>query len=228
MSQSHISCIIPVYNTEAYLAEAIDSILAQTFAPQQIIVVDDGSTDNSAAVAKGYGDRITYVHHEHAGIATTLNHGVRVAGESFLAFLDADDLYHPEKLQRQMQQFEQQPDLELCTCHAHNFWSPEIPESQRDQDPKLLESRANQIITWLARRSLFDAVGPFDESMVLGAPTDWFFRSQDHGTVTQTLGDVLASRRLHLNNSTRRDRAGHLDAILMLTKKRIAAKKGSP
>ena len=97
MDQPLISCIVPVFNGERYLGEALDSILAQTYRPLEIIVSDDGSTDGTAAVVASYGECVKYLWQVNAGEAAARNLGSSAAGGHFLAFLDADDLWHPEK-----------------------------------------------------------------------------------------------------------------------------------
>lgn len=98
MSTPEFSVIIPVYNNEATLARALDSVLSQSYPAHEIIVVDDGSTDRSAKVASSYGDRIRYLFQPNAGVSAARNHGARTASGDWLAFLDADDLYYPDRL----------------------------------------------------------------------------------------------------------------------------------
>src|SRR5688572_23408840 len=100
-----ITCIIAVYNGERYLGEALDSILGQTYQPLRVVVADDGSTDKTAEVAAHYGARIIYLHQSNQGYAASKNLGLNAAQGDFVAFLDADDLWHPEKLERQMARF---------------------------------------------------------------------------------------------------------------------------
>jgi len=111
MEISLISCIVPVFNGERYLGEALDSILGQTHRPLEIIVADDGSTDRTATVAAGYGDQIRYLYQPNAGTASACNLGLGAARGGFIAFLAADDLWHPEKLMRQMVRFRERPEL---------------------------------------------------------------------------------------------------------------------
>src|SRR5690242_4967891 len=93
-----VTCIVPVFNGERYLGEALDSIFAQGHQPLEVLVVDDGSTDGSAAVAKSYGDRVRYFFQPNAGPAAARNLGLEAARGEFIAFLDADDLWHRDKL----------------------------------------------------------------------------------------------------------------------------------
>jgi glycosyltransferase involved in cell wall biosynthesis len=96
-----ISVMIGVYDAERYLAEAIDSVFAQSYRPLELIVVDDGSDDGSGEVARRYGDKLTYARQENAGNGSARNHAVRLASGDLFAFLDADDRFLPGKLARQ-------------------------------------------------------------------------------------------------------------------------------
>src|SRR5262245_10754564 len=97
-----VSCIVPVYNGEAFLGEALASIRAQRHRPIEILVVDDGSTDGTAAVVMAADAGIRYMRQDNAGGAAARNRGIGMARGTFVAFLDADDLWPPEKLERQI------------------------------------------------------------------------------------------------------------------------------
>jgi glycosyltransferase involved in cell wall biosynthesis len=128
MDQPLISCIVPVYNGELYLGEAIHSILAQTYRPLEVIVVDDGSRDGTYDVAANYGDRLRYVRQANAGPGAARNHGLNLARGEYVAFLDADDIWHPEKLMRQMDRFRARAELQISVTHIQNFWILELQE----------------------------------------------------------------------------------------------------
>jgi glycosyltransferase involved in cell wall biosynthesis len=113
-----VSCIVPVFNGERFVAEALESILAQTYRPIDVIVADDGSTDGTAAILSGYGGRIRVVTQPTAGPAATRNLGLEAARGEFVAFLDADDVWHPEKLAKQVRRFAARPGLQACVTHA--------------------------------------------------------------------------------------------------------------
>jgi len=205
MNPPLISCIVPVFNGERYLGEALESILRQTYRPLEIIIADDGSTDGTAAVVARYGDQIRYLQQENAGPAAARNLGLSAVRGEFVAFLDADDLWHPEKLARQMARFEARPDLEMCVTQAQNFWVPELREfGARHRDHlgfrEALEGLS--LCTLLARKSLFSTIGDFNTEFSTGEDTDWFFRTFEHGAVLESLPDVLMYRRLHRGNIT--------------------------
>lgn len=101
-----ISCIVPVYNGEKYLDETLDSIFAQTYRPLEVIVIDDGSTDGTGNLVKARTEEVIYVLQDNAGPAAARNVGIATASADYLAFIDADDLWLPDKLTRQMELFD--------------------------------------------------------------------------------------------------------------------------
>src|ERR1044072_212389 len=113
MKRASVSVVIPTYNSGPYLLEAIDSLLAQTLLPSEIIVVDDGSSDDTPARLKDYRGRIRYIYQENMGVSAARNRGIEAANGDFIAFLDADDIWHPRKLEFQMETFARIPALGL-------------------------------------------------------------------------------------------------------------------
>src|SRR5215471_18905764 len=112
-SNPRVSVIIPVYNCEQYLAEAIQSALSQTGSTLEVIVVDDGSTDASAEVARSFGSRVRYCYQANAGIGAARNCGIAMAVGNLYAFLDADDRYVKGKLAKQIAVLEDDPSLDM-------------------------------------------------------------------------------------------------------------------
>lgn len=109
------SVIIPVFNGEATIARAIESVLEQTFAAEEVIVVDDGSTDGTAQVVRRYGDRVSYVRQNNAGVSAARNNGAGCARGQWLAFLDADDWYYPDRLLWHADFISRDSDLDFLT-----------------------------------------------------------------------------------------------------------------
>lgn len=206
LSPALISCIIPVFNCEKYLAEALESVFAQTYSPLEVIVVDDGSTDDTCEIIAAFASWIKYFRQPNAGPAAARNQGIKLAKGRFLAFLDADDCWHPEKLSRQMEAFQANTELEVCVSHIQNFQSDELKGSTEDE----LASRhfrpfpGNVCPTLLAKKEVFEKTGLFDETLRTGEDLDWFLRAKDAGIVKEMLADVLLYRRLHKNNLTKR------------------------
>jgi glycosyltransferase involved in cell wall biosynthesis len=202
-----ISCIVPVYNGQAYLGEALASIFGQSYRPLEVIVVDDGSTDGTQQVLAEYADRVTCLWQPNAGPAAARNLGVEAMQGEFVAFLDADDLWHPEKLARQMARFQDRPELELSLTHVTNFCPPELVADETWRDPRYHRPwQGYACQTLLTRAETFRSVGQFDPALRLGEDIDWFLRAREQGRLIELLPDVLVHRRLHQHNLTRAQR----------------------
>jgi glycosyltransferase involved in cell wall biosynthesis len=214
-----VSVIIPVYNCERYLADALESVLGQRHRPIELIVVDDGSIDGSADVARKYADRIRYCYQANRGIGAARNTGVDLATGTYLAFVDADDLWTEDKLERQMEALEACESLDIVFGHVQQFVSPELPDALRrrlrcpsDKMPGRLPG------AMLARRDAFFRVGYF--SLAIGEAVDWTLRARDRGLKSTVLPDVVLKRRLHATNSallhrdTQREYVRYLKAAL--------------
>ena len=214
-----VSCIVPVFNGERFLREALDSIVEQTHRPLEVVVVDDGSTDNTPQIAASYRD-VRLVRQANAGPAAARNRGLRETRGQLVAFLDADDLWRPEKLERQVGRFIRRAELGLCFTHGRNFWAPEL----REEEARLREHRiARPMPIWLpstllARRRVFDAVGGFDESLRFGHSTEWLLRARAEGIVVEMVPEVLYRRRLHGGNRSRRMSTESRDEFLRIVK----------
>lgn len=211
---------MPVFNGERYLREALDSVLRQTYRRLELIVVDDGSTDGSPAIVASYGDRLRALQQANAGPAAARNRGLRAMRGDFAAFLDADDLWHPEKLARQMARFAESPVLDACVTHLRNFWIPELAdEAARFRDHRIARPVPAYLpSTMVARRRAFDLVGTFDASLRFGHSTEWFLRAAARGAVVEALPEVLYSRRIHHANRSRKMHAESREEYLRLVK----------
>ncbi|WP_309386011.1 glycosyltransferase family 2 protein [Cerasicoccus frondis] len=223
-----ISVLIPAYQAEKYLAETLASVHAQTFSPAEIIVVNDGSTDATGDIASAHGASI--IHHEtNLGISDAVNHGIAQCRCEWVAFLDADDLWLPEKLSRQVERLNQLGKAAEHTCvftHLEQFISPDL--SSEEKAKIVLE---NTILpgaiksTLLMHRSVFDRVGKFDRKWRVGDFIDWYARAKELGIGEAMLPDVLARRRIHASNMSRKDHSERKDmaAILLQSIKRRRA-----
>jgi len=218
VSAFDISCIVPVYNGERFLAEALDSILAQTHQPGEIIVVDDGSTDGTPNILASYGKQVRYERQENAGPASARNAGLDLARGDLVAFLDADDVWHREKLALQRARFEERPELQFVLGHVDNFWMPELrDEEERIGDHQLKRSLPGYVFqAMLARASVFDIVGRIDPALRISEDSDWFSRAQACGTPMEIIPETVVYRRFHSANMSRNQnvlRPGLLDVV---------------
>ena len=127
----------------------------------------------------GLGSRVRYVKQSNKGPATARNLGLSLATGDFVAFLDADDLWHPEKLERQLARFQARPELDYCVTHCQNFWIPELEiEAEKYQNHRISRPMPGYVTqTLMARHALFEAVGLFDSALGHGDSTDWFLRA---------------------------------------------------
>jgi len=217
-NNSLVSVIIPVYNGERYLAEAIESVSAQTYRPIEIIVVDDGSTDNSADVAKSFTNfQVRYCYQTNSGQGAARNRGVDLARGSFLAFLDADDVWLADKLTSQMMAFENNPDLDMVFGHVSQFHSPEI-----DVHLKAKMNREEQRMsgyfagTMLIKRESFLRIGPFATHWRIGEFIDWYSKAMEKGLKNFILPKVVMRRRIHSANMGIRERSSQTDYVRIL------------
>ena len=199
-----VSVIIPVFNGAAYLAEALESVFRQTRPPDEIVVVDDGSTDATAAVARRFGGRIRYVSQEHAGIGPARNRGLRESTGSLVAFLDHDDLWTEEKLDLQVRALEASPATGMVFGLVEEFVSPELPAHERAR-LYLREGRHPGYLVgaMLARRSAFAAAGDFPAAFRAGEFVDWYLRAVEVGVRHTLLPRLVLRRRLHMTNTGR-------------------------
>ncbi len=195
-----ISVIIVTYDRAHFLRDALESVQKQTFKDYEVILVDDGSTDNTKEIAERY-EGISYIYQEHGGISKARNTGVKAARGKFIAFLDSDDLWKKDKLQKQVDYLHVHPDSRIVFTLFRNF--TDIPEDKLDRRQKdLLQT----VIDWclptaLIDRSLFDEIGLFDEAMEYGEDTDWVFRLKFCKiNVEHCVDEVLYLRRVHSSN----------------------------
>jgi glycosyltransferase involved in cell wall biosynthesis len=212
-----LSVVIPVWNGERYLAETVESVLRQGVPATEVIVVDDGSTDRSGEVAASFGPPVRVVRQERGGVAAARNRGVEIAQGEFLAFLDADDLWLPEKTRLQFAALDADPKLDMSFGSVRQFHSPEIsPELKKslkgdgDVLPGIYAG------TMVIRRMTFERVGPFETAWRAGEFIDWYAKAMELGLKSAVLPEIATLRRLHENNMGRRERASRSDFVRIL------------
>jgi glycosyltransferase involved in cell wall biosynthesis len=181
-----ISVIIPTYNYGHFISQAIESVLAQTYPAAEVIVVDDGSTDDTADIVKAFGDPVKFVKQENSGVCEARNRGVRESTSDLLAFLDADDIYLPTSLEKQAALFLNDSELGLVHCGLRLF-----DHETGDTISEILEGGeenvADNLLLWegpviagpgaiVVQRDAFASVGGFDTAMKVGEDWDFCYR----------------------------------------------------
>jgi glycosyltransferase involved in cell wall biosynthesis len=202
-----VSVVIPVYNGARYLGEAIRSVLAQTKPPGEILVVDDGSTDASVDIARGFGPGVVCITQSHAGLSAALNEGIERARGALLAFLDADDLWTTSKVARQLHALAVDDALEAVFGQVEQFVSPELDPASTPAIPPGRRWMPGWVLgSMLIRAAALRRVGAFDVRWRIGPFIDWYLRAQDAGLRATMLPEVLLRRRLHTDNLGTRER----------------------
>jgi len=230
--QPTISVIIPVYNGERFLAEAIQSVLDQTLRPDEIIVVDDGSTDETGQIVAGLVKNapvpIRYICQANSGPSIARNAGVHAAVGDLLAFLDADDIWLPTKLNKQVHMLHEHPELGYVGCHVRpqlvfrEEWPATLNWAYWESQPPSYTSSALLIL-----RSTWEQVGPFDPNRRLGEDADWVMRARDAGVQAAVVSEALLVKHLHDRNLSHQAAAmgGDLVAALHNSLRRKKAKR---
>jgi glycosyltransferase involved in cell wall biosynthesis len=211
---SSISVVIPTYNYGCFIAEAIESALSQTVAPTEVIVVDDGSTDDTEDIARSFGERVRYIKQENAGVCIARNRGVSRSTGDYIAFLDADDRWEPTKLEKQLEKFENDPEIGLVHCGMRHFdgKTGEILGLLVDGQEGWV---ADDLLLWekpvvnvsgsvvMVTRKAFDAVNGFDARQKVGEDWDfcyWVARKFKIGFIPEPLVNYRIHARAAHNN----------------------------
>ena len=212
-----VSVLITVYNGARYLREAILSALGQTYRPLEVIVVDDGSDDGSADVARTFGDAVRVVSQARASIGVARNRAVGMARGEHLAFLDADDRFVPDKIERQMDAVLADPALDAVFGHVREFVSPDVPPDVAARlRPPAGPTPWPSTSLMLVRRSAFHRVGGFSTTLRVGVGLDWYARATERGLRMLVLPMVLLERRLHAENNGLREVASRMEYTRVL------------
>ena len=201
MAEPTVTAAIPVRDGEAYLAEAIESILAQSRPCDQVIVVDNGSSDRSAEIARGFAPAVELVEEPRPGIGAARNAALRAAGGDLVAFLDADDLWEPEKTALQLAALDADPELQLAFGHVRQFVSPDL--TGVDAEALRVPSAPQPglyIGTMLARRAAIEAIGPWSEEVRISDGLTFLLRAKELDLGQAMLPQTVTLRRLHGDN----------------------------
>jgi glycosyltransferase involved in cell wall biosynthesis len=225
-----VSAIVPVFNGRDYLGAALQSILAQDYGNLEVIVVDDGSEDGTAAVARSY-DAVRVLSQENRGHAAAKNTGIAAARGEFLGFLDADDLWEPGKLTAQVAHLAAHSDVGAVVCRQRIFADPGTTLPGWLEERLAREHIAGAPAAFipsalLARRTALEQVGGFDVRFRHGNDSDWFFRARDAGVRVDVLPEVLIARRFHSSNLSYETNAMQAD-LLRVVKASFDRRRGA-
>lgn len=210
MNYPLVSVIIPNYNYGRFISEAIDSVLAQTYRNIEIIVVDDGSNDETSEVLKIYNDKLKWVKQSNQGVANARNNGVGESRGKFIAFLDSDDIWFPEKIEKQIKIFLSDDEIGLVHCgfvdfdNNGNFFEEHLDglegwvalDMLRYQKKSILGGGSAVLVT----KKAFDKVGGFDQSVSPAEDWEFYYRVARHYKVG-LIPEVLLKYRVHGNNN---------------------------
>lgn len=221
-----VSVIVPVYNGERFLAAALESVLAQDYEPLEVIVVDDGSEDGSAAIARSFTG-VVYLYQPNQGPSAARNAGIAAARGEFLAFFDADDLMMPSKLSVQVGYLLEHPDVGCVLCRQKIVLEPgTAPPAWLKWDPIFGDLGGVQPMSAIARASVFRQWGGFNPAYRIAVGMEWLGRLRDAGIKIAVLSEVLMYRRIHGSNLTHQNRAMR-DGLLRGLKGKIDRKRAS-
>jgi glycosyltransferase involved in cell wall biosynthesis len=213
MSSTRVTALIPTYDSGKYICDAVDSVLAQTFPAHEIIVVDDGSTDCTREVLAKYKTKIKYIRQVNAGPPAARNTGIARATGEFIALLDSDDLWVPQKLKLQMNYIDRHPECGLVYTDMKTFDDTGIIEESVKVSrnltlpsgrifPQMFVETLFQTSAVLIRKSCIDRVGGFDTSLRMGDDYEFFLRIARHYELGY-VDEPLVLYRQHPSQGTR-------------------------
>jgi glycosyltransferase involved in cell wall biosynthesis len=224
-----VSVVIPVYNAARYIAEAIESVYAQNYESLEIIIVDDGSTDDTSAIIRSFKN-IRYVWQENQGVASARNTGITESKGELIAFLDADDYWAPGKLNIQVGCLLMHPHLGYTLGRQRNFLERGIDRPFWLKEEHLREDHAGFLPTMVIRRQLFETVGRFNINFRISEDVEWFSRAMDAGVPMMVVPKVVLYRRIHNANLSYQTKAGNpqlLRALRTCVQRRFARRSAT-
>lgn len=226
-----LSVIIPVYNGEMYLNEALDSVRAQHYPALEIIIVDDGSTDGSGAIARSRPEKIRYVRQDNAGPAAARNRGIREAKAKLIAFLDADDIWPERSLSIRLETLQRDPSLQGAVGKIRIFRMG-VPDAA-PSPLTLTEPMSLPMLVGggLFYRSVFAKIGFFNEELRQSEDLDWLLRLREAGIPIRHIDAVTLHYRQHANSLSGNRAAtqhGIMEAIRLSLERRRRPESGSP
>lgn len=212
-----VSVIIPLYNGSRFIAETLDTALAQDYAPLEIIVIDDGSTDGGAEIVKNHSGPIRCICQENQGNAAARNHGIQKAKGEFIALLDQDDLWEKHKIKTHVDYMARHPELDYTIAHFTYFLIPGVERPAWLRESLVKGHQADYSpSSMVARKRAFEKVGNFKRELKIGSDSDWFFRARDMNVPMAVINEVLLHRRVHQANQSAHVRQAHVEMLKLI------------
>jgi len=227
-----VSAVIPAYNARDYIAEAIESALAQTYAPIEVIVVDDGSTDGTEEAVRPFGDQVRYIKKENGGPASARNLGIQSSRGEYVAFLDADDIWLPEKTERQVEVMKDNPELGLVCAGSYvvdkdnnviTEWH--MPEDREETFKSVYDRNFILCLTVMIRRECFDKVGLLDTNLEISQDVDMWLRILKHYPF-RYVNELFARYRVHADNISKNIDKRYAENIVVISKPEVSGDLG--
>ena len=211
-----VSVVIPVFNGEGFLRDAVESVLAQKYSPVEIIIVDDGSTDDTETVARSLPEPVRYLYQTNKGPAAARNRGIQQAQGSLIAFADADDLWPEDKLELQLSYLINDPEVEIVIGRIQQVRLSKTVDGQTQQEEFAEAAFSVNLGSAVIRKSVFERIGLFDETMRYSEDVDWFMRAREAGAAIMTIDAVTLLYRQHEQNMTRGKSTSELNVLKAL------------
>jgi glycosyltransferase involved in cell wall biosynthesis len=222
-----VSVVVPTLNAARFLADALDGVRAQTYDAWEVVLVDGGSTDGTLDVAARY-DRVRVVRQRGTGLADAWNRGLEDARGELVAFLDGDDRWEPEKLERQVAVLDRDPAVDCVIARLRFALEPGLPLPSGFR-LELLDGDhvAHAPSALLARRRVFERIGGFDTRWAITPDIDWFARLKDADVRVEVVPEVLVHKRVHDTNLSTLGGTTMNRELVALLRESVARRRGA-
>jgi glycosyltransferase involved in cell wall biosynthesis len=201
VSDFRVSIVMPVYNGEKYITESVENVFSQSYSDFELIVVDDGSTDTTPEICRSFGNRIKYIRQQNSGPAAARNTGILASSCSLISFIDVDDVWPQQKLEKQVAMFRNNSACEMVMGLVQRMvLDKNTGEFHNDAIEPILSFNLGAM---LVKRTVFDKVGMFDASMRYSEDVDWLSKVRENSIELEIQFETALYYRIHDTNMTR-------------------------